>query len=126
MTIDNHARPFADFLLEHGKGRTHDELGEALHTLIASVKDTGKTGSISLTIKVEPMKKDDRMVVVSDKISINLPEHDRPAAAWFIGADGNLQRNDPHQLAFESLREVPAPPGVDLETGEIPIEGLPG
>lgn len=119
MTDEPTIRPFADFLREHGRGRTHDELGEALHTLIARVKDTGKTGSISLTVQVKPMKQDDRMVIVSDKISINLPEHDRPSAAWFIGKDGNLQRDDPNQLAFESLREVPPPPGVDPETGEI-------
>lgn len=24
-----HVRPFAEFLREHGRGRTHDELGEA-------------------------------------------------------------------------------------------------
>lgn len=119
-------RPFADFLQEHGRGRTHDELGDALHTLIARVKDTGKSGSVSLTVRVEPMKKDDRMVVVSDKISIKLPEHDRPSAAWFIGADGNLQRDDPHQLSFESLREVPPPPGVDPETGEITDDAATG
>jgi len=119
MTDEPLIRPFADFLREHGKGRTHDELGEALHTLIARVKDTGKTGSVSLTVQVKPMKQDDRMVIVSDKIAISLPEHDRPSAAWFIGTDGNLQRDDPQQLVFESLREVPPPPGVDPETGEI-------
>ncbi|MER7070951.1 hypothetical protein [Terrabacter sp. NPDC000476] len=113
-------RPFADFLREHGRGRTHDELGEALHTLIARVKDTGKKGSLSLTISVEPMKKaDERMVVVGDKIAIKLPEHDRPSAVWFVGKDGNLQRDDPDQLSFDSLREVPPPPGVNPTTGEI-------
>ncbi|WP_131104048.1 hypothetical protein [Ornithinimicrobium sufpigmenti] len=112
-------RPFADFLREHGRGRTHDELGEALHTLIARVKDTGKKGSVTLTVVVEPMKKDDRMVVVGDKIAIKLPEHDRPSGLWFVGKDGNLQRDDPDQLAFEALREVPAPPGVDPVTGEV-------
>lgn len=112
-------RPFADFLREHGKGRTHDELGEALHTLIARVKDTGKKGSITLTVSVEPMKKDDRLVVVGDKIKITLPEHDRPSGVWFVGRDGNLQRDDPNQQPFESLREVPLPPGIDPVTGEV-------
>jgi hypothetical protein len=112
-------RPFADFLIEHGRGRTHDELGEALHTLIARVKDTGKKGSVTLTVVVEPMKKDDRMVIVADKIAIKLPEHDRPSGVWFVGKDGNLQRDDPDQLAFDSLREVPPPPGVDATTGEV-------
>lgn len=122
---DKTVRPFADFLREHGRGRTHDELGEALHDLIARVKDTGKKGSVSLTIAVEPMKKDDRMVVVSDQIKLKLPEHDRPAGVWFTDKDGNLTRNDPDQLAFESLREVPPPPGVDLATGEV-LDGTDG
>lgn len=116
---DTHARPFADFLREHGRGRTHDELSDALHTLISKVKDTGKAGAVSLTVKVEPMKKDDRMVVVSDQIKVKLPEHDRPAGVWFVDKAGNLTRNDPDQLSFDSLREVPAPPGVDPVTGEI-------
>ncbi|MGG5257484.1 hypothetical protein [Phycicoccus avicenniae] len=111
-------RPFADFLREHGRGRTHDELGETLHQLIARVKDTGKKGAVTLTVVVEPMKKDDRMVVVSDQIKVKLPEHDRPSGVWFVGPDGNLQRDDPDQMAFDSLREVPPPPGVDPATGE--------
>jgi len=115
-------RPFADFLVEHGRGRTHAELGEGLHTLIARVKDTGKKGSVTLTVTVEPMKKagDDKTVVVSDSISLKLPEHDRPGAVWFIGDDGNLQKDDPDQLTFDSLREVP-PPGMNPTTGEVPI-----
>lgn len=115
-------RPFADFLVEHGRGRTHVELGEGLHTLIARVKDTGKKGSITLTVTVEPMKKagDDKTVVVSDSINLKLPEHDRPGAVWFIGDDGNLQKDDPDQLSFDSLREVP-PPGMNPATGEVPI-----
>lgn len=112
-------RPFSDFLREHGRGRTHEELGEALHTLVARVKDTGKKGSVTLTIVVEPMKKDERLLVVGDKIAIKLPEHDRPSAVWFVGKDGNLQRDDPDQLSFDSLREVPPPPGVDPKTGEM-------
>lgn len=107
-------RPFADFLREHGRGRTHDELGEALHTLVGRVKDTGKKGSITLTVTVEPMKKDDRMVVVGDRIKIALPEHDRPAGVWFVGHDGNLVRN-----VFEPLRALRAHTDVDPYTGEI-------
>ena len=114
-----HARPFSDFLREHGAGRTHDELSEALHDLIRKVKDTGKKGSVSLAIVVEPVKKDERLVIVSDKITLRMPEHDRPSAMWFTDRNGNLTRSDPDQLVFESLREVPPPPNVDLATGEI-------
>jgi hypothetical protein len=59
-------------------------------------------------------------IVVSDAIKLKLPEHDRPAALYFVDKSGNAVREDPNQPAFESLREV----GVDgkrvnTATGEI-------
>lgn len=119
MTDHPPVRPFADFIREHGQGRTHDELSEAIRDLLARVNDTGRKGSVSLKITIEPMKKGgDGMVVVSDAISLSLPEFDRPTGVWFTDKHGNLTRNDPNQLAFDSLREVPPPPGVDA-SGEI-------
>lgn len=111
-------RPFAEFLRMHGRGRSHDELSEALHTLVGRVRDTGKKGSLTFTVVVEPQKRDDRVVLVSDKITIKLPEHDRPAGIWFVGNDGNLQRDDPNQPELEGLRAVD-PLDVDEATGEI-------
>lgn len=111
-------RPFADFLREQSQGETHAELSEALQTIVQAVLDTGKTGVLQLQIKVEPMKGGRRGVTVSDAIKIKLPEHDRDASMFFADKDFNLHRNDPNQLQFESLREVP-PSGVDPTTGEV-------
>ena len=116
---DVQIRPFADFLREQSSGKTHAELGEGLHDLVARVLDTGKKGSLSLTISVGPMKGNPEILVVSDEIKLRLPEHDRQASAFWPDANGNLTRHDPRQMTFESLREVPPPPGVDAETGEI-------
>jgi hypothetical protein len=104
-------RPFADFLREQSHGTTHDELSEALHTLVARVQDTGKKGSLTLTIGVERLKggRSDNALIVSDSIKLNLPEHDRDTSLFFATADGNLSRDDPRQLTFESLRDVSAP-----------------
>jgi len=112
-------RPFADWLLEQAKGKTHAELGEGLHDLIARVQDTGRKGTITLTVTVEPMKKDASLLVVSDEIKIKLPEYDRPAGVFYADRNGNLTRDNPDQLSFESLREVPPPPGVNAATGEV-------
>lgn len=111
-------RPFADWLREQSRGMTHDELGEGLHTLIQRVRDTGKKGSLVLVVKVERMKGDHDVLVVSDEIKLNLPEHDRKASLFYPDENGNLSRTDPNQLTFEGLREVP-PANVDLTTGEI-------
>jgi hypothetical protein len=113
-------RPFADFLREQSHGTTHDELSQALHDLVARVQDTGKKGSLTLTIGVERLKggRSDNAVIVSDSIKLNLPEHDRDTSLFFTTADGNLSRDDPRQLSFESLRDVSAPPVRGLDEGE--------
>lgn len=100
------ARPFADFLRDLSRGRTHDDLSEALRDLAQSVSDTGKAGAIQLTIAIKPMKgADTGALMVTPAIKVKRPEHD-PKASVFFSNDGYLQRNDPHQLAFDGLREV--------------------
>ena len=113
-------RPFADWLREQSSGKTHDELSEALWDLIARVRDTGKKGSVSLTVSVALMKGDKDVLIVSDEIKLRIPEHDRKASLFYPDRNGNLARTDPNQLSFESLREVPAGHAlVDTTTGEI-------
>ncbi len=118
-TDDPHIRPFAAWLQEQSGGKTHIELGEALHDLIAKVRDTGKGGTLTLTVKVKPLKDDIDVLIVQDEIKLNLPEHDRKASMFYPDANGNLSRKDPRQLEFEGLREVPPPAGVNPDTGEI-------
>lgn len=115
---DVRIRPFSDWLREQSSGKSHDELSDGLHDLVARVMDTGKKGSITFTVYVETLKGDNSKLVVHDEIRLKLPEHDRKASLFYPDADGNLTRTDPQQLTFESLREVP-PPNVDPVTGEI-------
>ena len=105
---DQTVRPFADWLREQSKGLTHEELSDALRDLTARVVDTGKKGSITLTITIAPLKGDVGALVVADEIKLKLPEHDRAASLFYPDKHGNLSRSDPNQLSFDSLREVPA------------------
>lgn len=115
---DIHVRPFSDWLREQAGGKSHDELSDALFDLVQRVRDTGKSGSVVYTIKVGPMKGDKDVLVLSDEIKLKLPEHDRKASLFYTDKTGNLTRNDPNQLAFESLREVEGGL-VDITTGEL-------
>ncbi|WP_159622702.1 hypothetical protein [Ruania rhizosphaerae] len=105
-------RDFASVLLEQGRGHSHRELSEALHDLVARVKDTGKKGSVTYTLSVEPMKGSTDAVVTSDQIKTKLPEHDRVASIFYIDPTGDLVRNDPNQLSLfggsSDLAEAPA------------------
>lgn len=109
-------RPFIDWLREQAKGTTQDELSEGLHDLIARVQDTGKKGSLSLTITVAPLKGDNHVLVVSDEIKLRLPEHDRQSSLFYPDKHGNLSRKDPGQLEFEGIRGLET---ADTTTGEI-------
>lgn len=116
---DVHIRPFASWLQEQAGGKSHDELGEALYDLVQRVKDTGKKGTVTYTIEVGPMKGDKDVLVIADAIKLRLPEHDRKASLFYTDKVGNLTRQDPNQLSFESLREVPGVGTVDTATGEL-------
>ena len=104
---EQYAKPFAAFLTE--QGRTHDELTETLHDLIAQVTETGKAGSITLTVKVEPDKKAEGVYRISDNVTTKIPQHDRPSRIYYRDKTGNLSRNDPKQEAFEGLQVLDSP-----------------
>jgi len=106
---DPHVRPFADWLRDQSQGATHDELSEALYDLVARVGDTGKKGTLTLTISVEPMKGDESILVVSDEIKLRLPEFPRKPSIFYTDGEGNLCRTNPDQPELSGLREVPNP-----------------
>lgn len=121
-TDDAPVRPFADWLREQSGGDTHEELGDGLHDLIAKVRDTGKAGTLTLTVTIKPLKDDLNVLIVTDEIKLKLPEHDRKGSMFYADDHNNLVRQDPRQLSFDSLREVPPPTthaDVDTATGEI-------
>ncbi|MDN5669911.1 MAG: hypothetical protein L0G87_16115 [Renibacterium salmoninarum] len=104
---DQHARPFADFLIE--QAATHGELSDGLHDVIAAVESTGKPGTVTLTVKVEPDKQIAGTFRISDSVKISAPKHDRPRRIYYKDRAGNLSRTDPNQKELPGLRDVSAP-----------------
>jgi hypothetical protein len=100
-------RPFAAFLQD--RAASHQELSDRLHELIAAVIDTGKAGVLTYKVTLKPLK-GSAQLFVTDEITEKRPEHERPTSIFFVDGTGNLSRHDPHQLAIDGLREVPARP----------------
>ncbi|WP_432846015.1 hypothetical protein ACQPXB_36080 [Amycolatopsis sp. CA-161197] len=96
-------KPFGTFLLQHAKGRTHDELSQALQDVVLACRETGKAGSITLKLTVKAL--DDQAFEVVDAISIKAPQGARPKSIWFATDDGELTRDNPHQLALMQTEE---------------------
>lgn len=102
--------PFAAWLQAQASGKTHDELSEALWDLTERVRDTGKRGTLALTITVEPLKDDPSVLCVSDEIRVKLPEYPRPASIYWRDRNGNLSRQNPAQPELSGLRAISADP----------------
>ena len=113
-------KPFASWLCEQAAGKTEAELTDGLRDLVHRVTETGKKGSITLVVNVEPMKGDASMLVVSDEIKLKLPEHDRKASI-FWEKDGQLLRNDPNQRSiFDQIEQGDGTTAtVNTTTGEV-------
>jgi hypothetical protein len=103
---DVQTRPFADLLLDLNKGRTHAELSSALQKLVAAVADTGKKGSLALTVVVSPSKSEAPFEIV-DNVVIKMPAANRRASLFYADDDFNLTRTDPHQPQLP-LRDITA------------------
>lgn len=120
---DDDPRDFGSFLLELARGKTHDELSQALHDVVAKVMDTGKKGSLTLTLGISLLDKDPANgLQIIDEIKVKLPEHDRPKSMFYPDRAGNLSRRDPRQMSFDDLATIPEPAGLNKATGEIPME----
>lgn len=88
------------------KGTLNDELTEVLADVVKAVRETGKAGSLTLTLKVSMFNKaDENIVKISPSVSSKIPEGERAETIMWSTADGDLLRNDPHQPINE-LKQV--------------------
>lgn len=114
MTDEKHVRPFSEWLVEQRQGRAHAEASAALNELIAAVGTHNKGGTLTLSVSVKPAATGGGTVLVQDKVSLKLPEAERPMALFFIDENDNLTRSDPRQPSLP-LRAVDAPDEDDTE-----------
>lgn len=117
------ATDFALTIMRQGQGATNAEATALLKDLIQRVRDTGKSGQITLTLRVAPIK-NTTQVIVTDKLAAKLPEYDRPTSLYFTTPDGEILRDNPDQDPLFNVADLDAPDPtiIDHATGEI-IEG---
>lgn len=102
-----HRRPFAEFIVQTNRGRTHDRLTKALHDLVAAVTDTGKGGEVLLKVKVAPLKKGATgQLEVSEVVTTKLPQSDAPVSIFWADTDGNLTRIAALEVVAPKAQEV--------------------
>lgn len=95
---------FTDTLLDIRDGDVVHELTEQLRDIVQRVRETGRPGSLTLTIKVKNVSKGaGGALMLEDDIKVKLPVAEKGTTLLFATEDGQLQRNDPRQPRLAEL-----------------------
>jgi hypothetical protein len=92
--------PFATVLQMVGKGTFTAKLADELQRLTSAVKQTGKKGTLTLSLTVAPLKAGNTdNLIVTGKSLLKAPEDDsaNPTSIFYSDDAGNLTRDDPRQ-----------------------------
>lgn len=93
-----------EFLSSQRNATLLHDFGEELDALVRAVRETGKGGTISLTIKAKPAGKNaGPSFVFSDTIKSNPPKPDVSETIMYASEDGSLTRRDPRQPGFPAF-----------------------
>lgn len=83
------------------------ELDEKLTEVVRAAELTGKTGSISVTLKIKA-KGSSGQIEITPAVKALVPEHERGNVLMFATPEGNLQLEDPRQQKL-NLKDAPEP-----------------
>ena len=88
---------FDDVLRQIRKGAAIEEATRALADVVRAVDDSGKPGSITVTLHVKPAKHGGSEKQLLAEIKTKTPRCDVAGAIFFSDQDGDLHRADPRQ-----------------------------
>ena len=108
---------FPQTLIEINNGATVTELSQALEQVVAAVRATGKSGSITLIVKVAPASKGStNVLLIESQVKTKLPEPERGMTIFYATDDNRLVRNDPRQQQLPlRVVEFDQPPKGELK-----------
>lgn len=92
-------RPALEVLSRLRKGRVMDLLSVELNRVVTGVKDSnaGKGGTVTLTLAISPVQKQQNAVFIQAKIVGKAPEDPPDSDLMFYDDDGNLTTHNPMQ-----------------------------
>jgi hypothetical protein len=86
--------------LQRHRGGAMADASERLRSVVAAVHETGKTGSMTITLVVKPAQRGQNAVVLSDQVKAKIPATEAEASFWFATPEGALAKSDPRQREF--------------------------
>lgn len=94
-------RLITDILRDIRKGRPVEEATNALADIVRAVDETGKAGSVTITLTVKPAKHGGPEKTLICEVKAKKPIAEIAPAIFFSDDDGDLHRVDPRQEEME-------------------------
>lgn len=111
-------KSFTLFLNELNDGSTHAALTAGMKELLQTVQSTGRSGALTLKIKVAPAVKgtkgDVDKITITAEHSLTLPKPEHPVDFFWLTEDGETSRQHPRQQSL-ALRDVDSQPPVSFK-----------
>lgn len=95
------AKPLMEVLGQIRGGAAVNDAAKDFLELCQRVRATGKPGSLTLTIKVNPDKNDFDVYEVTPDVTVKLPKVARAKGLFYMTPDAQLVREDPKQAKLE-------------------------
>lgn len=94
------------------------DCNDKMREVVEAIRETGKAGSLTLTLKFKPVEEGDGTAVkVNDTISVKIPQPSLGVCIFYTNDTGGLQRADPRQREFKGAgfdrQELADPPEPD-------------
>lgn len=100
---------FASTLNAVGYGDLAGQASASLEELVKSVRETSKSGEITLTLKIKPRGRDSGQVEVTGTVKLNSPIADVAPSMFFATENGELLRDNPAQRQLPFGQDMPQP-----------------
>lgn len=111
-------KAFSLFLVELNDGMTHAGLTADLQELLQTVKNTGRSGSLTVKLKVSPAVKTnhgevDKITITADR-KLELPKPEAPSDFFWLTDEAEPTRQHPRQHSLD-LRDAKSVQTVDAD-----------
>jgi len=116
------ARDFSEVLNELRGGICAQELTDQLNAVTKACIETGKSGSITLVIKVLPQGSN--QAIVAADVKAKVPAHTVQPTIMFVDDNSNLTRRNPRQMSLSevvALEKNSEAVEVNKDTGEVVV-----
>lgn len=101
-TLQAKRKPFAEVLAQLDAGQ---EATDLMNDLVHACTQTGKAGSLTITVKVKAIGTTGQVEIDTD-VKSKAPTEVRAKTLMFATADNNLQRENPKQKSLEGIRDA--------------------